>query len=109
MPRTCSVSTDADAMQIAHASAVKRASSIVPLDDAQLHANAIATERIRALGRRGCVVERTAVAWMTKVLEHDGAKRRHARFPLRTATISARIDSATSAELFPPMSSPIGV
>src|SRR4029078_13559547 len=34
---------------------------------------------------------------------------RHARFPLYTATISERIDRATSAGALPPMSTPIGV
>ena len=110
MPRTCSVSTDADAMHSAHASAVnarRRSSRRRP----HLHANAIAAQRIRPLGRafasasaprlRGCRKCSSTTA-------RNGVTR-HARFPLRTATISARIDSATSAGALPPMSRPIGV
>ena len=79
------------------------------VNHAKLNANAVAAQRVRALLRRVRSVERTSIARMFEVFQHRRAKRRHARFPLRTATSSARIDSATSGGLFPPMSRPIGV
>ena len=52
IPRTRSVSNDADAMQSAHASAVNRASAIIPAPTRSCDPNAVAAERIRSLGRR---------------------------------------------------------
>jgi len=78
------------------------------IDHAKLNTNPIAAEGIRAVLRRVRFLEWSSIARMLEVLQHDRAKRCHARFPLRTATSSARIESATSGGVFPPMSRPIG-
>ena len=77
--------------------------------DPQLNPNAITTQRVRAIRTVTRVVERTSIARMFEMFQDDRAIRRHARFPLRTITSSATIANATSGELFPPRSRPIGV
>jgi hypothetical protein len=48
----------------------------------QLNPNTVAAQRVRTFGGSMRVAQWTAIARMTKVLEHHGTKRRHARFPL---------------------------
>src|SRR5689334_7403781 len=77
--------------------------------DAQLDANAVTAQWIRAVRAMTRVVERASIARTFEMFQDDRAVRRHARFPLRTITSSATIANATSGELLPPRSKPIGV
>src|SRR5688572_22782764 len=76
--------------------------------DPHLNLNTVTTQRIRAIRAVTRVFERPSIARMLEMFQDDRAIRRHARFPLRTITSSATIANATSGELLPPRSRPIG-
>ena len=75
----------------------------------ELNSNSIPAQGVRTVGGAIRIRQCGSIPRTAKVLENDRPVRGHARFPLRTATSSPSIDTATSGGLFPPMSKPIGV